>query len=73
MGFSRSFFVRLKRECSRSEKPTNHLVLFTSLSPNLFQAATYRDLVLGQHWHLRLLDLLGTLKRFHERKIDFEL
>jgi len=54
-----------------------HIMLETipgiSLSPNLFQAATYRDLVLGQHWHLRLLDLLGTLKRFHERKIDFEL
>lgn len=43
------------------------------LSPNLFKAATYRDMVLGQHWHLRLLDLLGTRKRFHERQMDFEL
>jgi len=43
------------------------------MSPNLFKAATYRDMVLGQHWHLRLLDLLGTLKRFHERQMDFEL
>ena len=60
-----------KKECSRSEKTRRRL--FTSLSPNLFKAATYRDLVLGQHWHPRLLDLLGTLKRFHERQMDFEL
>ena len=37
--FSRSFFVRLKKECSRSEKTRRRL--FTSLSPNLFKAATY--------------------------------
>lgn len=71
-GFFTEFLRTIeKKECSKSEKTRRRL--FTSLSPNLFKAATYRDLVLGQHWHPRLLDLLGTLKRFHERQMDFEL